>query len=255
MSKPLYSVPALVIIFITSYADSSVTSSICAPSNCGNISIHYPFWRRSNTMVEEFCGYPDFGLECLEDKAIITLPSDTYYVREINYDNHSITLVDIDVLNEPCPRAQHNVSLHNLPLSFSSLDVNLSFYFNCSLNPSSVDPIGCFRNSYDKNQSYVFVAGEEPASDGHEWLMQCKDHVVVTVQQNEIGSVGLITGFGAAMKKGFVLDWMRAEDCAECEISGGNCGYDQNSKQLRCICKDGSVVARSCKKGTLVLAC
>ncbi|KAK7314586.1 hypothetical protein VNO77_33112 [Canavalia gladiata] len=254
MSKSLYFLFALSIILMTCYADNSNKSATCAPSNCGKVSIGYPFWRRSNTMVGVVCGYPDFGLECSEGHAIITLPSDTYYVEEINYDQHSITLVDIDILNQACPRAQHNVSLHNLPLSFSSLDLNLNFYFNCSSYPSSVDPIGCFlKNSHDTNQSYVFSTGMDYGYD--EWLMQCEEHVVVTVLQDEIESGDLITGFGAAMKKGFVLDWRRAEDCAECEQSGGYCGFNQTTKQSRCICRDGRTFAKSCNKGTLALAC
>ncbi|KAK7271225.1 hypothetical protein RJT34_26947 [Clitoria ternatea] len=255
MSTLLYSLFALSIILITCSAEISNTSAICAPSSCGNLSIRYPFWRKSNSIIGgEICGYPEFGLECTQgNKAIITLPSDTYYVTDINYVNHTITLVDIDILNQPCPRAKHNVSIENLPLSFTSLDLNLSFYFNCSSYPAYVDPIGCMRNSYDRDQSYVFVAGEE-AENGFEWLKHCDEHVVVTVKQDVIGSVDLITGFGDAMKKGFVLDWMRAGDCAECERSGGNCVYDQAIKQARCICKDGSNVAKSCKKGTHVLA-
>ncbi|XP_061350613.1 LEAF RUST 10 DISEASE-RESISTANCE LOCUS RECEPTOR-LIKE PROTEIN KINASE-like 1.2 [Gastrolobium bilobum] len=256
MSKPLHSLLALSIILMTCYADSFNTSTICNPSVCGNISIRYPFWKRSNTTVAgEFCGYPDFGLECSENQPIITLPSDTYFVTDINYDNHSITLVDIDVMNQPCPRAKNNVTIANLPLSFSSLDLNLSFYFNCSSYPSYVDPIGCLVNDYNM-KSYVFKAGDE--ADGYDWNRLCEEHVVVTVKDDEIdsnGIGGLISGFGVAMNKGFVLDWMKAVDCAECELYGGYCGYDQTIKQSRCICRDGSVSAKSCKKGTLILAC
>ena len=36
------------------------------------------------------------------------------------------------VLDKKCPWARKNVTLSNLPLSFSKFDLNLSFYFNCS---------------------------------------------------------------------------------------------------------------------------
>lgn len=263
MPKPLQTLFALsiVILITTCYADNnssntSSTTTLCAPSHCGNISIHYPFWLRSQHT--EFCGYPDFGLECSEGKAIINLPSDTYYVTDINYETHSITLVDIDILNQQCPRARHNVSLtNNIPLSFSSLDLNLSFYFNCSSKypSSSVDPIGCWKISGDNRESYVFVAGDEGDLGSDD--LHCEEHVVVTVKDDEIdiGGGGLINGFGDAMKKGFVLDWRRAADCAQCEVSGGYCGYDQNTKQSTCICGNGSVVAKSCTKGTLSFTC
>ncbi|KEH27001.1 wall-associated receptor kinase galacturonan-binding protein [Medicago truncatula] len=253
MSKPLQTLFTLSIILITScYADISNTSTLCPPSFCGNISIQYPFWIKSHTInpSDQLCGYPDFGLECSQDKAIITLPSDTYYVTNIDYDTYSITLVDIDILDQKCPRARKNVTLSNLPLSFSSLDLNLSFYFNCSSYPLSLDPIGCFELSNDeKLKSYVILASDEGEIGYDNW--KCEEHVNVIVKSDELNDVvgGLINGFGSAMKKGFVLNWRKAEDCAQCEISGGYCGYNQSTKKSTCICGNGSVVAKSCKKG------
>ncbi|KAL2626025.1 hypothetical protein AAZV13_07G086400 [Glycine max] len=249
MSKPFCALFALSIILVTCHAQTLNTSTTCEPSKCGNLNISYPFWKKSNTNVQEFCGYPEFGLECLDDQAIMIFPTDRYQVTDINYDIHSITLLDIDVLGQPCPRARHNVSLHNLPLSFSSLDFNLSFYFNCSSYPSSIQHIGCME--HDKYQSYVFKTGDEAESNGFDWLRHCEEHVVVTVKQDEIEISSLITGFGDAMQKGFVLDWMRAQDCAVCEESNGYCRFDQATKQSRCLCSDGRTEAKSCKKGKI----
>ncbi|KAG5037219.1 LEAF RUST 10 DISEASE-RESISTANCE LOCUS RECEPTOR-LIKE PROTEIN KINASE-like 2.1 isoform X1 [Glycine soja] len=249
MSKPFCTLFALSIILVTCHAQTLNTSTTCEPSKCGNLNISYPFWKKSNTNVQEFCGYPEFGLECLDDQAILILPTNRYQVTDINYDNHSITLIDIDVLGQPCPRARHNVSLHNLPLSFSSLDFNLSFYFNCSSYPSSIQHIGCMK--HDKYQSYVFKTGDEAESNGYDWLRRCEEHVVVTVKKDEIEISGLITGFGDAMQKGFVLDWMRAQDCAVCEESNGYCRFDQATKQSRCLCSEGRTEAKSCKKGKI----
>ena len=122
---------ALSIIFMTCFADSSSTPTTCAPSDCGNgLPIHYPFWKRSNATAGGFCGYPEFGLNCSKDgQPILQLKTDTYYVTDINYDNHSITLVDIDVVNQPCPRARHNVSIGNFPLSFGHLGYQHQFLF------------------------------------------------------------------------------------------------------------------------------
>jgi hypothetical protein len=102
-------------------------------------------------------------------------------------------------------------------------------------------------------KSYVLMAGDE--AEGYNW--KCEEHIVVSVKVDElndvIGSVGgLINGFGSAIKNGFVLDWRKGfEDCSQCENSGGYCGFDQNTKKSTCICGNGSVVAKSCKKGTL----
>ncbi|KAL3009566.1 hypothetical protein AAZX31_07G090700 [Glycine max] len=101
---------------------------------------------------------------------------------------------------------------------------------------------------HDKYQSYVFKTGDEAESNGYDWLRHCEEHVVVTVKKDEIEISGLITGFGDAMQKGFVLDWMRAQDCAVCEESNGYCRFDQATKQSRCLCSEGRTEAKSCKK-------
>ncbi|MED6113956.1 hypothetical protein PIB30_075617, partial [Stylosanthes scabra] len=213
MSKPLYFLLCAFFspIFMTCYAD---TSSICAPSACGNgISIRYPFWIRSSTVAGEFCGYPDFGLQCSKDGyPVLQLETNTYYVTDINYVNHSITLVDIDVMNVSCPRVKNNVSIGSIPLSFSNLDRNITFYFNCTSQPSVAGavPIKCLINGQGR-KSYVFEVG--------------KDNI------------------------GFVLDWSRAVDCAECELSDGYCAYNGTTRQTICMCKDGRIVGKSCKKG------
>ncbi|XP_015966612.3 LEAF RUST 10 DISEASE-RESISTANCE LOCUS RECEPTOR-LIKE PROTEIN KINASE-like 2.1 [Arachis duranensis] len=248
MSKAFYLLCALFsTIFMTYYADSL---PICAPSDCGNdVSIKYPFWKRSGTTVGEVCGYPEFGLECSKKGyPILQLKTDKYYVTDINYVNHSITLVDIDVMNDTCPRAKNNVSIGNIPLSFSNLDMNITFYFNCSSQPSVVGavPIKCLINGEGK-KSYVFEVGTDIG--GRTWTNSCDAEVTVAVKHGEIKSDDdLINGFGAAMSKGFVLDWNRAVDCAECELSDGYCAYNGTARQTLCICKDGRIVAKSCKK-------
>ncbi|XP_019457854.1 PREDICTED: LEAF RUST 10 DISEASE-RESISTANCE LOCUS RECEPTOR-LIKE PROTEIN KINASE-like 1.2 isoform X3 [Lupinus angustifolius] len=154
----------------------------------------------------------------------------------------------MDIVNQSCPRAKNNISLETFPLVYSPLDLNISFYFNCSSSyTSSVDPISCLKNS-ERKQSFVYFSENE--TDDYDWHAYCQEKIVVTVLKNdhEIQSGGLITGFGAAMNNGFVLDWMKAGECAECEGSGGFCGYNQTNKHSMCICKDDSIVVKSCKK-------
>ncbi|XP_050376685.1 putative RING-H2 finger protein ATL21A [Argentina anserina] len=158
----------------------------------------------------QYCGYPGFGLRCSHSgEPILDLPNnDSCYVRDINYTPSTITLVDIDLADQECPRAKHNISLGTLPFDYSPLDVNMSFYFNCISfpDPLRVPPIPCL-GSYDtnSNRSYVFKEGDEPK--GYDWSENCEEKVVVTVKETEeiprtIG--GWIGAFGVAMKGGFV---------------------------------------------------
>ncbi|XP_030939227.1 LEAF RUST 10 DISEASE-RESISTANCE LOCUS RECEPTOR-LIKE PROTEIN KINASE-like 1.2 isoform X2 [Quercus lobata] len=244
--------------------NSSPLLSTCAPRYCGNVMIGYPF-RDSNeiTSDQQYCGYPGFGVRCENGKAVLGLSGDrNYYVKDINYTSHTLTLVDIDVTtNQTCPRPRQNFSLETLPLKYSSMDSNLSFYSNCYPYPPTVPVIPCLNiSSY---RSYVFVENHE--TEGYDWSKNCEEKVVVTVRHSQINMGNLTGGFGAAMNDGFVLDWERVrdwamneydgfvldwervKDCVTCEHSHGYCGYNATAKEFLCICKDGSTHSNSCK--------
>ena len=149
-------------------------------------------------------------------------------------------------MDQPCPRARHNLSINaNVPLSYSSSkDLNLTFYFNCTSNSSSLESIECL--GFSGMRSYVFIVGEE--MEDFDLLETCEEKVVATVMEAEIISVeNLSSGFGGAMKKGFVLDWRSLRDCGECEARDGLCGYNIAQREDLCFCKDGSMSRGYCK--------
>lgn len=251
----------------TNYAAGDTDQYSTCNSNsttCGNdILIRYPFWVANNETTatnNKYCGYPEFKLTCSKNgQPILTLPTDSYYVTEINYESETLTLVDMDVVNQSCPRARNNVSLTSYPLSYNELDLNLTFYFNCSTNVSYYDhvvlpdSISCFVKSISWKESYVFVKGNE--TTGYDWSTECDEMVEVVVKQSEINdenSGGLVSEFGKAMGEGFVLDWEKARDCVHCEDSGGYCGGgyvdNRSTDGILCFCKDGSVTSNRCKK-------
>ena len=218
----------------------------CPSYDCGDVKIEYPFWLMSETISNRYCGYPNFNLSCSSsNKTIINLPGDSYYVKEINYTDFTLTLIDVDVTtNQTCPRATHNVTLQTLPFSYNRLNLNLSFYFNCSYLPTSATPIECL--SSGEKKSYVFVVGTEP--EGIDWYDFCEDKVMVTVIDSEIDQTnGLITGFGGAMNDGFVLNWRTVAECGACEVSDGRCGYNYVTKEFLCFCSNGNIKNDHCK--------
>ncbi|XP_042032066.1 LEAF RUST 10 DISEASE-RESISTANCE LOCUS RECEPTOR-LIKE PROTEIN KINASE-like 2.1 isoform X2 [Salvia splendens] len=69
----------------------------CTPSSCGNLSnISYPF--RLNDDPKN-CGDRRFELRCENNVSSISLNSQNYYVKAINYHNSTIRLVDASINN------------------------------------------------------------------------------------------------------------------------------------------------------------
>ncbi|RDX67838.1 LEAF RUST 10 DISEASE-RESISTANCE LOCUS RECEPTOR-LIKE PROTEIN KINASE-like 2.1, partial [Mucuna pruriens] len=238
-------VPALFLFFTTTSGshNSSSSSTTCPTYRCRNgPNISYPFWLSQGSPPDQYCGYSEFGLVCDNHGYPIFAPPPGlyYYVKDIDYENHSLKLVDFDTANQTCPRALHKVPLGNLPLSHSPLNLNLSFYYNCSHHPSGVPSIKCLSSGV--NESFVFLMGNE--TKGFDWLGNCEANVVVTVMKDEITSDGdLINEFAGAMNQGFVLEWQTPATCVDCQDRNGVCGYSNAMKELLCFCND----ANSCR--------
>ncbi|XP_059639528.1 LEAF RUST 10 DISEASE-RESISTANCE LOCUS RECEPTOR-LIKE PROTEIN KINASE-like 2.1 [Cornus florida] len=246
-------------LFFTSYGnDTDSFATNCPWHFCGGVNISYPFWLKDTTTLNHSCGYRGLGLNCSSpDELILNLPNnEAYFVRSINYDENTLTLVDMDVTtNLTCPRARQNITLDTstVPLFHSQLDLNISFYFHCSDYPTSnVSPIGCLGSGV--NESYVFVDGTEP--DGVDWYHYCEEKVMTKVLEAEINNGSdLINRFGGAMNDGFVLDWVTVTECVACEASHGRCGYNNLTRELLCFCSDGTTNTQHCKKGKLSTTC
>ncbi|KAE9453906.1 hypothetical protein C3L33_14190, partial [Rhododendron williamsianum] len=247
--------PLSSLFFFSKTSHGNALASNCPSNKCGAVKIDYPFWLSSDATAYQYCGYPGFNLTCsYEEETIFNLPGESFYVKNISYSDYTLTLVDVEVSSQTCPRARQNVTIQTLPLSYNStLDLNLSFYYNCSgLGTTGVLPIPCL--SSGGNESYVFVVGTEPVgSDFDNWYNFCEDKVVVAVMDSEIdeSTNGLIWGFEEAVKDGFVLDWRRAAArCGACEASGGRCGYNCVDEDYLCFCSGGSTrINDTCKGG------
>ncbi|KAK3440512.1 hypothetical protein EUGRSUZ_B00789 [Eucalyptus grandis] len=238
--------PSLSLVFfffflLSFHGGHSAFPTICeSQSQCGNISIKYPFSTVSDAPV--YCGYPQLRISCpdVDNPPTISLPGDTYLVTEINYVEETLTLVDIDVADRICPRASHNLTINSLPLGYNSADVNLTFFFNCSTPPLAPNParaIDCLRSG--DNQSYVFVnmSPDEAAAIREAW--GCEEAVVAAVKRTEVTAANGGDELAGAMSEGFALDWAAVRECGACEHSGGRCAFNQN-EQLLCFCEDGS---------------
>lgn len=236
-------VPLLLALFFffffikSSRADNNTFFANCPSSVCnGRVNISYPFWRLDshNPSSSQYCGYPGFGILCSETEPILYISEDTFHVKDINYSSYSLTLVDIDALDSSgCPRAHHNLTLEDLPLEYSELDMNLNFYYNCTRSlPDSARLLDCLTSGGTK--SYFYNEEDEP--EDLNWHPICEKKVVVPVTKG-----GWDGGFDAAMHEGFVLDWRIATECGKCEASHGRCDYDNLTRVPLCFCNDGTV--------------
>ncbi|PKI51245.1 hypothetical protein CRG98_028361 [Punica granatum] len=195
-------------------------SGFCSGGVCSGVAISYPFWMMddgSNTngsTQNAYCGYQEFSLSGAPSNdtfLVLALPNDNYYVKHIDY-------------------------------ASKSDDVNITFYFNCSIDGVyerlAVSPIPCL-GQYMGKPSYGFLEGKEPVE--FDWAGKCEDIVVATAGETEMTESDLINQFTRAMNAGFILDWDMWKECGRCESRGGQCGFNNRTKESLCFCDDGSI--------------
>ncbi|RWR72233.1 LEAF RUST 10 DISEASE-RESISTANCE LOCUS RECEPTOR-LIKE PROTEIN KINASE-like protein 2.1 [Cinnamomum micranthum f. kanehirae] len=253
---------SIVITFHPNLLNSSTPT--CSPFTCGNYTVDYPFWRsdtgpdypfwRSDTSPDSFCGYPGFGLSCTSHRPILKLSTDSYYVTQISYTQHTLTLLDINLADNACPRPRHNVSLdlnidstHFRPLlNHSYPDSNLTFFFSCHSTPSSVGLIQCL--SSEGSWAFVYRGGDEEIAR-YDWNRRCNESVVVPVEEERGGERFSGGGFVGVVQRGFEVGWFVSGDCGDCEGLGGYCGYatSNGTERMTCYCLNGTVSDR-CKQ-------
>ncbi|XP_077244668.1 LEAF RUST 10 DISEASE-RESISTANCE LOCUS RECEPTOR-LIKE PROTEIN KINASE-like 1.2 isoform X5 [Tasmannia lanceolata] len=250
MSPPHLHLLLLLLLF-TSARGTPIEYHNCTSSfNCGNnISISYPFWSY-NDGGDQYCGYPNLGLYCNNQRTVLSLPNqrtvlpyDEYYVEDINYNEQTITVVDIDLRQSTCPRVRNNVTLVATPLSFySEVDLNFTLFFNCSSSPfSTAYSLSCLRSG--TRQSYIALI-----PGGLNWSGFCEESVVVPVIHTAWNDSVEIGNYSNLLEQGFQLKWSSFTDCGACEESHGYCGYN-TTLNFFCICEDGTY-SRTCPPGT-----
>ena len=92
LSAVLTAFIALVLVHETCSATAKVNHHYCAPSSCGNIhNISFPFRLKNDPEKREDSKYE---LSCEKNHTVLSLFERRYYVKEINYNNYTIRIVD-----------------------------------------------------------------------------------------------------------------------------------------------------------------
>jgi hypothetical protein len=254
--------------------DDAYDASMCQKSfKCGGHDINYPFYLSNQSRLIDgvaysrfFCGYPGMAILCDATTATATLRlagGTNYTVLAIDYANHTITLADADALasNNSCPRPRHNVTIPPAAwLNFTATgNSTISFFLDCNLSaaadppPPGIVPINC--TGFAQGRSPSFLAPHLGAPEGN-WSRACREVYVAPVLTEWLESAAYRPrlasgGYGDVLRRGFRLSWDPSSGpCYECELSRGQCGYDQVGGFLGCLCPDGRVRGPDCGKTT-----
>ncbi|XP_059441713.1 uncharacterized protein LOC132174013 [Corylus avellana] len=148
MARENMGLPALIVAVVLLLHQSCSTSAKpdhhCPASSCGSIrNISYPFRLTSDPKK---CGDQRYALSCENNQTVLYLYHGRYYVRQIDYSNHTIRVVDPGVVkdNHPFILPRYLLDSNN----FSSSD---SYYY-----PTSSTKVVFINCEKPVNSSYHF---------------------------------------------------------------------------------------------------
>ncbi|OAY80270.1 putative serine/threonine-protein kinase [Ananas comosus] len=225
----------------------------CAPKNytCRtmNFTVGYPF--QIGTDRPDYCRYPGYYLTCTDDILLINIDDGMkpFQVKNIDYGNHLLTLVDPNFAATTCPLPNYNFTINTTIFDYNDRNTMMIIY-NCStpqtsLPAASIYSIPCAEEM--SGQYYYYRLNDEDSAFGN-----CVTVSPVFVQ---ISAANLFIhgnlSFEDVMNEGFMLRWTAGKGwCSDCVSSGGNCGYNTVARdQQTCYCPNGTAI-RNCTTGT-----
>ncbi|XP_022923748.1 LEAF RUST 10 DISEASE-RESISTANCE LOCUS RECEPTOR-LIKE PROTEIN KINASE-like 1.2 [Cucurbita moschata] len=244
--------PFLFIIFFIILTPQTLSSDekfeACAPKSCGKgPNISYPF--RVAHSHSPFCGLPTFDITCRHEYPVIKISGEDYIIREISYQAHSFLVANAAVYDVKCPTPLHNFTLHRTPFTYTPDHIGFFFFYNCtSLPPKFSYPIHCSNTT----KLHSFAAFHDGFMEHMNFSVDsCQSSVEVPIDipnQDDDFSGLLRKSYSDVLKMGFTLNWS-AQNCSNCETSGGRCGFESN--EFVCFCPDGPHL-QTCKQGNFL---
>lgn len=110
--------------------------TVCPSSSCGLLQdIRYPFRKQGDPPG---CGFPEYELVCIDNKAVIHINTGRYFVTNISYTDNKFWVVDVNLDNSSCPipdRNQHpyiyGLQLENMSLLYPDA-LSWAAFVSCS---------------------------------------------------------------------------------------------------------------------------
>lgn len=246
LSIILFTIISFSTILPLSNSQKNDTFSTCNQSNftCGtNTNVSFPFWGKNRPNI---CGKNEFKLTCMDNQnTSIQIGSQKFNVLNINQTASTMKIVRTNLVNDICSSNFTNTSLNGSPFTFLPNLQNLTVFYNCPIESSSIigkniNSFTCENNSSNKHVFYV-VKNETQLQNQFSNLQNCKGSVQVQVSMD--GVEALQQGFDVKYDEG--AGW--SSECEVCRESGGTCGTNQNdSSQFSCYCPGGSTHAAQC---------
>lgn len=182
----------------------------------------------------------------------IQIGSQKFNVLNINQNASTMRIVRTDLVNDICSSNFTNTSLIRTPFSFLASVRNLTIFYDCPIESSSVmkniNTFTCGKNGSNEHVFYV-VNNETQLQNQFLGFRNCRVSFQVEVSKDvvwdsESGVHMLEQGFDVMYGEG--VGW--SSQCEECRESGGTCGTNQNdSSQFSCYCPSGSGTHDSAK--------
>ncbi|RWV97143.1 hypothetical protein GW17_00040087 [Ensete ventricosum] len=203
----------------------------CAPYtySCGGtkINISYPFRVDGR---HDYCGYPGYYVACSKNNSSMTIDINGkgYLVKNMDYLNHLVTVVDPPFVKQSCPQPYQNTTLDISMYSYSDRDRNVTVFVDCTALSPPIPPdmhdMGCAPGG---RHGYYQLTGENHI----EMFENCSSMVVVPMHKAAADEIeyGKLS-FSDGVKGGFSLHWEAGKGwCRDCVESGGRCGFDSVS--------------------------
>ncbi|KAL1361278.1 LEAF RUST 10 DISEASE-RESISTANCEUS RECEPTOR-LIKE PROTEIN KINASE-like 1.4 isoform X2 [Arachis hypogaea] len=223
--------------------DDNYTSCADTRYDCGKINnIGFPFWGGNRPKQ---CGHPLLQLNCDPDHdstTYITIKNMRYRVLQAYPENQTMKIARVDYFEGLCPSKAVNTSLDFELFDYGPGNKNLTLFYHCSLNNGLSNSIPGFLNCFSNRTSDEYFYARPEALGAPPSSVVCTTSVFIPLLLQFDVKVELTwNNIEGAIQNGFLVKWIGSvAECFKCMNTGGACGYDLNSNQPTCYCKDQS---------------
>ncbi|XP_044468477.1 LEAF RUST 10 DISEASE-RESISTANCE LOCUS RECEPTOR-LIKE PROTEIN KINASE-like 1.3 isoform X2 [Mangifera indica] len=227
-----------------------------APFRCANLeNLEYPFWGVGR---REFCGHPVYELNCQGEVAEITIRAKNYgviyRVLEVNNVSWTLTVAIEDYWDNICPTSPVTGTIDPRFFNYTSDTENVTLYYGCPPLGDDISVLlplkfNCSPEETDTN-NYYFIWGDDAANSMLTgdviaaisiYFGGCARNVTIPGRLSVFPFLNYTAAANVseALREGFDLQWDANNSlCDKCKNSGGLCGYDPDTDEFICYCRD-----------------